>query len=136
MVHSLKKMDWSSLKYNNEYWQAVGEYDIFVKGSSDQPEEKYLELAKFVISEMEDVTHRAIEFLESFLKQEGTWEVYTLDFGCCSSNVRHDFELTFNFEDKNDKHKYAYTYYVVSFDIQKFGERTHFKPQRLEIGFC
>ncbi|WP_413035442.1 hypothetical protein [Paenibacillus xylanilyticus] len=129
-------MDWSKLKFNNYYWLAVGEYDVYIKGESSEPANKYLGMAKYVIAEIEEVSQKAIEFLETFLKLEGEWEIHTLDFGCCHSKVNHDFELTFSFEDRIDKHKYVYTYYVVSFDIQKFGDRSLFKPQRLEVGFC
>lgn len=135
MYHSLKTINWSKLRYNNKNWHLSDEFDLYIKGDDQHPSPAHLQMAQEVIGDIEAVSGRAIEFLKMFLKLEGTWELNTLDFGCCFSNAKYDFEFTFDFEDRSNKYEYVYTYFVVSFDIQELGGERLYKPQRMEIGF-
>ncbi|MFS0838271.1 hypothetical protein [Paenibacillus sp. 1P03SA] len=136
MYTNPKKTDWSKLVYNGTYWQITGgEYDIFVKGDEAAPAEEYLDMAKTVTANIEEHMERAVRFLGEFLKLKGEWSLNTLDFGCCYSGVRHDFELTLDFEEEGDVFRFVYTTIVVSFDIRSFSVQKEVKPQRIEIGF-
>ncbi|MVO98054.1 hypothetical protein [Paenibacillus lutrae] len=136
MDRSLQTSDLEKLIFNKKYWQYTGgDVDLFVKGSEKGPDEHYLAMAREIVSNMETHMESAVGFLKHFLKLEGEWSLYTADFGCCCSCVSHDFEFTIEFEEPGDPYKFVYTYFVVSFDIQKFGREPYVKPQRIEIGF-
>lgn len=92
------------------------------------------ELLWRVIDELETVQAKAIQRLESFMKDSGEFDLGTVTVLPERSDDGVDFSLRFGFFADRDKHEYTYTYFDVFFaDRQQ--PSSHFWPCKFTIGF-
>jgi hypothetical protein len=129
-MYRLSRLDeWDRLKYNmteNGWELFTSRCDIIVKGEQDSPNCEYLDMAKDVISKIDEYESISIRFLNTFLKEQDGWGIGSFDFGCCYSKSEYDFEINIG----NKKDQYMNTYFIVSFYYNSSGSR----PVRIEIG--
>ncbi|MFZ6768030.1 hypothetical protein ACO0LM_13295 [Undibacterium sp. Di26W] len=119
------------------FFSFANDPEIMVRGNADTPDVVSVEQINCVIEHLESLALRAVQLLETFMKDKGAWHLTTIDCARKASMLECDFVLSFCFEAERDPYEYIYTYFDVGFivletspAIDKFG-----RPVKFLIGF-
>ena len=80
---------------------------------------------------------RAVQLLEEFMRDKGTWHLVTIDFAQKAQQQQCDFVLSLGFEADRDPYDYGYTYFDVCFMQYDNPPKSdvHCRPVKFVVGF-
>jgi hypothetical protein len=103
--------------------------DVIVHG-----DESRLRLARRVIDQRDAISARAVELLESFMRDRGEFDLSSIEVCAAKEPDGGDFSLSYDFTADRDPHEYGYTYFEVYFSCHEPpGEP--FRPYKFTVGF-
>ena len=88
---------------------------VTVFGGDSGPDPNKLALANDILKNFDEVTQRAIELLEAFMKDRGRFVCGGLDLGLEAMRQECAFMLELGFTADRDPHEYGYTFFSVCF---------------------
>lgn len=111
--------------------------EVLVNGDATGPAVSAIERANVVLEHCDALERRAIEMLESFMKDAGTWSLNTIDCGEEAARMQCHFVLWFTFEATRDPWGHDYTYFCVGFLAHERSHPAdrHGRPVKFVVGF-
>jgi hypothetical protein len=110
-------------------FEAAEGVDVAVQGDASR-----FQLARRVIENWAAISDRAINLLESFMRDHGTFDLSSIEVFAEVTRKEGDFALRYTFIADRDPHEYNYTYFEVYFICHE-PPQLPFWPFKFTVGF-
>jgi len=101
--------------YTTWYYSPDGDFEFIIKGNEIEPSVKSYELAKNLAPILDSCSGKAINLLESFMRDKGKWHLCKADFDEASEHKECVFTLEYGFQAHENRHEYSCTGFTVCF---------------------